>query len=52
MSKWADMASVKKNLWNKLHQAKDGVQQGVINLAQIISVGATRLFGPFDDNLV
>jgi hypothetical protein len=52
MASWGDMSLVKKNLWNKLHNAKDTVQQGVINLAQIISAGAGKLLGPIDDSFV
>lgn len=49
MSKWADMGTVKSNLWKKLHSAKEGV----LNLAQIISVGAVKLFAkPADDSFV
>lgn len=30
---WSDMNKVKKDLWNKLHQVKNAVKDGVTNLA-------------------
>ena len=33
MNNWADMAAVKRELWNKLHSVKNNMQQGIINLA-------------------
>lgn len=52
MAKWADMTQVKQRLWTKLHSAKETMQQGVVNLAQLISDGANRLLGPFDESFV
>lgn len=33
---WSDMNKVKKDLWNKLHQVKSAVKDGVTNLAQLM----------------
>ncbi len=30
---WSDMNKVKRDLWNKLHQVKNAVKDGVTNLA-------------------
>ena len=40
MYTWADMNKVKKELWNKLHAAKELMKKKAINLAQIISRNA------------
>jgi len=40
MYAWADMSRVKKELWDKLHQAKSLMKDGVNNLAQIVSTNA------------
>lgn len=36
MYAWSDMAQVKKELWNKLHQVKSAMKDGVTNLAQVM----------------
>ena len=40
MYTWADMSRVKKELWDKLHQAKSMMKDGVNNLAQVVSTNA------------
>lgn len=40
MYTWADMSRVKKELWDKLHQAKSMMKDGVNNLAQVVSSNA------------
>ena len=58
MSTWSDMAQVKKNLWNKLHGAKDAIKDGATQLAQLISDKASQFTQfarghlPFDDSMV
>ena len=40
MEAWSDMSRVKKELWDKLHQAKSMMKDGVNNLAQVVSTNA------------
>ena len=50
MYTWKDMSVVKENLWNKLHQIKSSVKDGVTTLAQIVQSRAhdlaTQMGGP------
>ncbi len=43
MYTWKDMSVVKENLWNKLHQIKSSVKDGVTTLAQIVQSRAHAL---------
>lgn len=43
MYTWSDMSRVKKELWDKLHQAKSLMKDGVNNLAQVVSAHAQRV---------
>jgi hypothetical protein len=43
MYTWADMSRVKKELWDKLHQAKSLMKDGVNNLAQVVSTNAQTI---------
>lgn len=43
MYTWSDMSRVKKELWDKLHQAKSLMKDGVNNLAQVVSDHAQRV---------
>ena len=43
MYTWADMSRVKRELWDKLHQAKSLMKDGVNNLAQVVSSNAQRI---------
>jgi microcystin degradation protein MlrC len=52
MYTWADMSKVKKELWNKLHAAKELMKKKAINLAQMISRNTNHLMNNYvPDNL-
>lgn len=42
MNTWSDMATVKQNLWKKLHGAKSAIKDGATQLAQMISERAQK----------
>lgn len=53
MEYWGDIHAVKNNLWKKLHSVKDTMQQGAVNLAQLISDSTNVLMnGPTDNTFV
>ena len=43
MYTWSDMSQVKKELWNKLHAAKELMKKKATNLAQLISRNANHI---------
>lgn len=52
MYTWADMSKVKRELWNKLHTAKELMKKKAINLAQLISRNTNHLMNNYvPDNI-
>ena len=52
MYTWADMSKVKRELWNKLHAAKELMKKKAVNLAQLISRNTNNIMNNYvPDNL-